>query len=566
MTISDDPSRLLASFLALVLIHGCASSDRSNKVEQPVPALHHAPGASATPSGDAGQLMEGMGKVDFPITTNSKEAQAYFNQGVAQLYGFWFVPAEQSFIQAAKLDPQAAMAYWGIAMAAPATFLPMYQLVLGPGPRLPPDAPPNSPEFRARAAIAKAQSLRESVTPRERLYIDAVAAFHNAQLRDPDAAYISGMKMIVASFADDKEAKAILALSLEDGYDPSTKSPRGGTSESLKLLRQVLTTDPNHAGANHFLIHALEGSNQLRDAVPIADRYAALAPNIPHVLHMPGHVYAQIGMYDEAVKAFLAADAKEREYMAADPNYSRLSFTHNEILLLHVLGSQGRYKDAISRIGALMSSNEANPGERQFIYRIGWFSLMKTLVRFEKWSEILDGKTLPFFNQPFETLWYHWARGLAYASTGNTAGARSSLEQFQQLIQALGFNPVPPQFQIAGSELEAYIDVSTGNLTKGFEGLNRAAKSESLMPYTDPTVYPRPVLELLGKAAIRARDFRTAESAYRRALENEPGSGRALWGLATAYEGLGRKQESEKMMMEFRRVWRGEDSSGQELK
>ena len=503
--------------------------------------------------------MDGMGKVDFPITTNSKEAQAFFNQGVAQLYGFWFVQAEQSFVQAAKLDPRAGMAYWGIAMAAPGTFLPMYQLVLTPGPRLPPEVPPNSPEFRARTAIGKAQSLRDVVTPRERLYIDAVAALHNTQLRDPDAAYVAAMKMVVASFPDDMEAKAILALSLENGYDPSTKSPKGGTSESLKLLRQVLTKAPDHIGASHFLIHALEGSNHLRDAVPVANRYAALALNIPHVLHMPGHVYAQIGMYDEAVKAFLASDAKEREYMAADPNYSRLSFTHNEVLLLHVLGAQGRYQDAMSRIGELMSSTEANPGERQFIYRIGWFALMKTLVRFEKWNEILDGKTLPLFDQPFETLWYHWARGLAYASTSNTAGARSSLEQFQQLIQALGFNPVPPQFQVAASELEAYIDVSTGNLKKGFDGLNRAAKSESLMPYTDPTVYPRPVLELLGKAALKARDFQTAESAYRRALENEPGSGRALWGLATAYEGLGKKQESEKTMAEFRRVWRGED-------
>src|SRR5204862_7149005 len=123
-----------------------------------------------TPS-SAARLMDGIGKVDFAITTNSKEAQAFFNQGVAQLYGFWFVQAEQSFVQAAKLDPQAAMAYWGIAMAAPGTFLPMYQLVLTPGPRLPAEAPPNSPEFRARAAIVKAQSLRDAATPRERLYI-----------------------------------------------------------------------------------------------------------------------------------------------------------------------------------------------------------------------------------------------------------------------------------------------------------------------------------------------------------------------------------------------------------
>ncbi|PYS03437.1 MAG: hypothetical protein DMG12_12235 [Acidobacteria bacterium] len=518
--------------------------------------------SSLTPSA-AVRLMDGMGRVDFAITTNSKEAQAFFNQGVAQLYGFWFVEAERSFLQAAKLDPGAAMAYWGIAMAAPGTFLPMYQLGLTPNPRLPAVAPPNSPESRARGAIVKAQTLRNSITPRERLYIEAVASRHNPQLRDPDAAYIAAMRGLVESFPDDLEAKSMLALALENGYDASTKSPKDGTAESLKLLRQVLAKKPDHVGASHFWIHALEGSKNLRDALPIANRYAALAPNIPHVLHMPGHVYAQIGMFDEAVKAFLATAAKEREYMSADPQYSKLSYVHNEILLLHVFGSQGRYRDAMSHIADLMSAKE-NPAEREtavFFYRVGWFALMKTLVRFEKWHEILDGKTLPILGQPPESIWYHWAQGIAYASTSNVAGARNSLRLMEQLIQSLGgsTNAIPQQFQIARSELEAYIDANTGNVKKGLDGLDRSARLESELPYTDPTVYPRPVLELLGRTALNAHDFKTAESAYRRALENEPGSGRALWGLAKAFEGLGKNDDAEKMLKEFRQVWRGEE-------
>ena len=164
------------------------------------------------------------------------------------------------------------------------------------------------------------------------------------------------------------------------------------------------------------------------------------------------------------------------------------------------------------------------------------------------------------FRSP-ESLWYHWARGLAYASTSNAAGARNSLEMMEQLLRLLErvVNPIPQQFQIAHSELEAYIEASTGNVKKGLDGLDRAATSESRLPYTDPTVYPRPVLELMGKTALKLRDFRTAESAYRRALENEPGSGRALWGLAKAFEGLGRKEEAEKMLKEFGRAWRGEE-------
>src|SRR5437016_2739363 len=167
-------------FLLLILlavsVAGCRSADE-NWPQSPAPH-HPALVSPSTPSATA-KLMDGMGKVNFAITTNSKEAQAFFNQGVAQLYGFWFVEAEKSFLQAAKLDPGAAMAYWGIAMDAPGTFLPMYQLGLTPNPRLPAVAPPNSPESRARAAIVKAQTLRNSITPRERLYIEAVSARHN---------------------------------------------------------------------------------------------------------------------------------------------------------------------------------------------------------------------------------------------------------------------------------------------------------------------------------------------------------------------------------------------------
>ena len=554
---------LIFLLLALALpLHGCRSPDENRAPQERPNALHHPAEVSPSTPSAAARLMDGMGKVDFTITTNSKDAQAFFNQGVAQLYGFWFVEAERSFRHTATLDPNAAMAYWGIAMAAPGTFLPAYQILLTPNPG-PPVTPPNSPESRARAAIVKAQALRDSITPHERLYIEAVAAHHHPALRDQDAAYIAAMRRLVELFPEDLEAKAILALALENGYDAPAKSPKAGTGESLKLLRQVLAKDPNHAGANHFLIHALEGSKNLRDALPLANRYAALAPNIPHVLHMPGHVYAQIGMFDEAVKAFLVAAAKEREYMSADPRYSKLSYVHNEILLLHALGSQGRYRDAMLRIADLMSAKEihADRETTEFFYRVGWFALMKTLVRFEKWDEILDGKTLPFYNQPSESLWYYWARGLAFASTSNAAGARNSLETMEQLIRSLErvINPIPQQFQIAHSELAGYIGASTGNVNQGLAELNRSAMSESLLPYTDPTVYPRPVLELLGKTALKARDFRTAESAYRRALENEPGSGRALWGLAKALEGLGKKEDAAKMLKEFRRVWSGDE-------
>jgi tetratricopeptide (TPR) repeat protein len=453
------------------------------------------------------------------------------------------------------------MAYWGIAMAAPGNFIPMYQLALNPNRRVPAIAPPNSPESRARDAIAKAQALLDSISSRERMFIQAIAAHDEPSLKDPDSAYISAMRKLVQSFPDDLEAKVILALALENGYDPATKSPKEGTSESLRLLREVLAKNSDHVGAMHFLIHGLEGSRNLREAIPVAERYASLVSNIPHALHMPGHVFAQVGMLDEAVKAFLAAADKEREYSSSDSAYSNTHYIHNELLLLYVLGSQGNDREAMSRIAALMAPKGNAREIVELSYRIGWFGLVKTLVRSEKWNEILDGKILPFVDQPFESIWYYWAQGLAYASSSNLGSARNSLMQLDQALRSLGrfVNPIPPQFQIARSELDAYIEANAGNVSKGLDGLDRSAREESKLPYTDPTVYPRPVLELLGRTALKVGNFQMAESAYRRALENEPGSGRALWGLAKAFEGLGKTEDAAKMIQEFRRVWRGDE-------
>src|SRR5438093_11933599 len=270
----------LLLLLFVFALQGCR--DNRDSQQQP-PAPHHPAIVSpSAPAATAG-LMDGMGKVDFPITTSSKDAQAFFNQGVAQLYGFWFIEAERSFQEAAGLDPNAAMAYWGIAMAAPGTFLPAYQLALTPNSA--------RPEARARAAIGKALALRDSITPRERLYIEAVAARNNSAFGDPEASYIAVIRRLVEAYPDDLAARSILALALENGYDRATKSPQGGTAESLKLLRQVLERDPNHAGANHFFIHALEGGKDLTSALSAAKRYVALAHNIPNVLHMHSHVY-----------------------------------------------------------------------------------------------------------------------------------------------------------------------------------------------------------------------------------------------------------------------------------
>lgn len=502
--------------------------------------------------------MEGMGKSDFPITTTSAEARAFFNQGISQLYAFWFGEAERSFMQAAALDPSAGMAYWGIAMSAPGDFKPAYQNALNPFRQVPLIPAPGTGHFRAREAISKARDLRNKVTERERLYIDAVTARRNPRARNPEADYVSAMRKLTAAYPDDANAKAILALALDNGYETVSKNARNGTEESIALLKEVLRQEPNHVGAHHFLLHAYEDSMQAAQAWAPAETYPKLVPNIPHALHMPGHIYIQTGRFEDARKAFEAARANERTYMAADPLYPHDHYFHNELFLIYVLGALGRYKDAISESRNLMAvpetvlEREAADGPSS--YRTGWFSIMRTLVRFEKWDEILDGTTLPFYDRPREASWYYWSRAVANAEKGNDREALAALNSMDRELVRLKtlLGLVPSQLFVARAEAEATVTGKPADF-------DRALRLEADTLYTEPPPYPRPILERLSRRALRNRDFKTAEARYRQLLEREPGSGRALWGLSEALSGLEKTAEADLFREQFRKAWANAD-------
>lgn len=516
-------------------------------------------------------LMEGMGKTSFSITTSSAEAQAFFNQGVAQMHSFWFRESERSFLQAAELDPNAAMAYWGIAMSAAGDYRPAFQLRRNRSRQGQTDASPSSGGARASEAIAKAMALREKVTERERLYIEAVAARRNSESKDRDGDYVRVLRKLVAAYPDDLEAKSILALAIQNGYEPVTLEPREGTLESLELLRQILAKDPDHFGAHHYVIHGCEGGKNAREAWTSCKRYPELVPNIPHALHMPGHIYAQTGRLEDAAHAFASAGLNELGYMSGDTLYGNGHFAHNLHFLIHTLGLQGRYREALTRTRELMRYRE-NPRERESLdgssaFRQGWFCQMKTLVRFERWDAILDDRTLPRHDKPRELAWLAWAQGLAHAARGAAAAAAQALDEMRRQLDVLKekTKSVPPQLEAARVELEGCVAVAEGKGAKGLELLRKAARLEDELLYTEPPAYPRPIVEHLGKIALQMRAFREAESAYRRALEREPGSGRALHGLAQALHGTGNRAEAERVHAEFSRAWTTADTDLPEL-
>ncbi|HEU4780992.1 MAG TPA: hypothetical protein VFS58_14000 [Steroidobacteraceae bacterium] len=517
-------------------------------------------------------LLAGQGAVQLPVTSDSSEAHAFFHQGVAQLHSFWAREAERSFLQAAQLDPDMAMAYWGIATAAGGEHRSSWQNLRdrsgrgrgGSGKKVAAEQVERAvngsaidAKTRAREAIDKAMAMRAAVTPRERMYIEAQWARLNPTTEDPDADFIVAMRKLVAAYPDDLEAKSMLGLVMLYGYVLPAKAPRALTLEGVALLEQVIAADPDHVGANHYLIHGYEGSATPEKGWRASELYPQLVPNIPHALHMPAHIYIQSNRVEDAVKALTAASANELMYMNADALYPSGHYGHNVHFLVHALNVLGRYEESMAQVRMLLAFKEtprerAGDGQRT-VWRQGHFALIKTLVRFERWDEILDGSVLPVYDKPAQQAWSTWATGLAQSATGQAAAASASLKSMRSYIETSGAGLEP--LRIAALELEASIEARAGKRRASQRHFEEAALREGSMLYTEPPAYPRPVAEGWGHVALETGDPRTADKAYLRALTIEPGSGRAYLGRARALRALGKKAESQEMLRQASRVW-----------
>lgn len=532
------------------------------------------------------KLMEGMGVTNMPVTTRSEEARKFFNQGISQMHSFWFLESERSFLQAAALDPDMAMAWWGISVSAAGDYRPAFQLIRDPydGGRVASSAvtAPGAGDavqrtangaavnglIRARESVEKAMALRDKVTPRERLYIEAEWARRNPASTTRDADHIAALRKLVAAYPDDEEAKSILGLALLDGFDSVTKEPRTNTMEGLRLLTEVAAKNDDHFGAHHYLIHGWEGSTTPEKAWHACRRYPELVPNIPHALHMPGHIYAQSDKIDEAVEAFSDAAANELSYLDADVLYPNGHHGHNVHFLVHALNLDGRYNESMERVQHMMSFRET-PRERsgssqRTAYRQGYYALVKTLVRFERWDAILDGRTIPVYDKPEQHAWRLWAVGLAHAAQGRTDEARRTLAELKDQLKAI--TATKRSLEISGVELEATIAATSGDRKKGWELFRKAADMEAALLYTEPPSYPRPVVEGLAATAMALGDQATAEKAWREALAREPGSGRAYFGIAAALRAQNRIAEAQEMSSRGLKAWDKADADLPQLR
>jgi tetratricopeptide (TPR) repeat protein len=325
----------------------------------------------------------------------------------------------------------------------------------------------------------------------------------------------------------------------------------------------VVAKDDGQFGAHHYLIHAYEGSKTPEKAWRNNQRYAGLVTNIPHALHMPGHIYAQSDKVQEAISAFSAAAANEQKWLASDSLYPNGHYAHNVHFLIHALNLGGRYDDSMKWVQDLFTykdnPRERNSNNQRTVWRQGYFGLIKTVVRFEKWNAILDGGTIPVYDKPEQNAWRRWAMGLAYSANGQQDKARTTLAEMHKDLDAVTSSKEP--IGIAAQELEATIAAREGDRKRAYELYRKAADREANILYTEPPAYPRPVVEGWANVALALGDFATAEKEYREALGREPGSGRAFFGLAASLEGQGKNSEAQAARERAAKAWANADAS-----
>ena len=489
------------------------------------------------------RILPGMGTVHLPITTSSPEAQRFFDQGVAQMHSFWAREAERSFLQAAALDPAAPMPYWGIAMVAAGDWRPRFQIDTLAAFFGKQAAPAMS---RARAAATKAVELSQvpgKATDLEKLYIAAVAARRDPDTKDPEEAFVKATRALLASYPGEVEAQLDLALMIMRGFTLPDKKPAApGSTEAVAILRGLLPTAPEHPGVHHYIIHAFEGSTFAADAWPSCQKYSELVTNIPHALHMPGHIYSQTGRWSDAVKSFSDAAQNERHWMALDKLYGDGHHGHNVHYLATAYSFEGRYDDAIAAARELLQFPE-NPAQVAAADGVGsaraqgWFAMLRTLVQFEKWDAILSADLLPVLPRPRQQAWRHWARALAFAHTGDAAKARDELALFDAALadyRARTKRANPAELEVARQELDAHLELAAGHTGRALKQFELASKAERRLVYTEPPYYPRPVAEPWGRAALQANQPRVSERAFQIALQQYPNDAHAAAPVAIA--------------------------------
>ena len=511
--------------------------------------------------GQLAPVLEGLGDHHHPVTTRSERAQLFFDQGLKLTYGFNHQEALRAFKEAARLDPDCAMAYWG------------WALVLGPNLNL-----PMRPEVISQAseAIALAVERKDRVSEPERGYIEALAKRYAAEADADraalDAAYAEAMGELHRRYPEDGDAATLYAAALMNlsPWDYWTKDgrPKGRTAEILATLEGVLEREPEHEGALHYYIHAVEPVDPER-GVAAADRLRGLAPGAGHLVHMPSHIYMQVGRYGESFRANeLAAEADEGyiTQCRAQGIYPLNYYPHNVHFLAWAAIMAGRSGDALKAARKVASRVPADHHGNDWALYQTFLSLpLFTLVRFGEWEEVLAEPPTPE-GLTYWTGMSHYARGLAYTHTGRLGRAKRELKALAEIVDdpetpevLVGLANAGTLLGIARSVLAGELAAKRGRYATALGHLDRAVRLEDSLLYNEPPDWYYPTRHTLGAVLLEAGFPTEAEVVYWQDLKENPENGFALYGLWQSLQAQGRTAEAADVEERFRAAWKDAD-------
>jgi tetratricopeptide (TPR) repeat protein len=538
--------------LAMIVTAGCSS---------PAPQPSSAPSPSPTATSPAEPLS--FGRHHHPISTSNPEAQRMFNQGLAQAFGFNHEAAIRSFERAAELDPSAAMPHWGKAWA------------LGPNYNLDID------EARGKAAydaLAKARSLAFATSEAEKAYIEALAVRYSD---DPKAnraalarAFSQAMGSLSSRYPDDHDAAVIYAESLMNLTPWKLWTPEGKPAQSTErivaVLESVLMRNPNHLGANHYYIHAVEASRSPARALPSAQRLTVLAESSGHLLHMPAHIYARTGDHAGAAAANAAGAAADRRYLvAAPPNgmYGMMYYPHNLQFLADSHMMQGRFSDAKQAADRVAEQLAPHAAMMPMVESMVVMPV-SVLMRFSKHADVL-GLEAPPADRRVQLAWYHFARGTSLAKLGKVDEAAQERKRLTPAIAAIpdtaafgggGWATAASAFSVAALSLDARIAGARNQHDQAIKYWQQAVAAADKLPYDEPPVWFYPVRESLGAALLAAERAPDAERVFRDDLVKHPRNARSLFGLQAALTKQGKDADAAWVAREFEDAWKNADT------
>lgn len=504
-------------------------------------------------------LDEGLGNVDHPVTTKSAEAQKYFNQGLAYLFGFNHDAGVASFKQAAELDPNMAMAYWGMSLGLGANY----------------NDPGNTDRFaRAYVELQKAIELAPKVSNAEQAYIAALSKRYSSDAKaDPTilaTAYKAAMAELVKNYPDDLDAATLYAESMMNLRPWQLWSldgkPAEGTLEIIAVLEGVLKRNPNHTGANHYYIHAVEASPSPERATAAADRLLGLAPSAGHLVHMPSHIYLLTGEHAGAIKSnelAIIADKNYIERSGASGIYPLMYYNHNVHMLASAQSEAGNYSGAIKAANELAANVGPNVKTMPMLEMFMPYPVI-ALTRFHKWDEIMKYPK-PAPEMLITAAHWHMARGIALAETGKPEEAEKELAALRETAKkipaeaVLFTTPVSVALKVADDLLVGEIALSRGDRKAAIAAMRMAAVSESMVNYAEPPDWDLPTREWLGRALMKDGQFSEAERSFREEIGRNPRSGRALFGLAEALARQGKDSSAALVRREFEAAWANSD-------